>query len=60
MPDRLRHPAHTEGGPDVGWVLACVGLLLAAACIGRPSADEPKRRGRAALTAILRPLTGRG
>jgi hypothetical protein len=49
------------GGPDVGWALACLGLLLAAACLGRPGPGErPRRaRGRAAVRAALRPLTGR-
>ena len=47
-------------GPDLGWAIACVGLLLAAACVGgRPagSQGEPQAR-RATLKSLLRPLTG--
>ncbi|MGI9081807.1 MAG: hypothetical protein ACR2FZ_05940, partial [Thermoleophilaceae bacterium] len=51
--------AESGGGPDLGWALACAGLLLAAACLGRP---EDRRRNaervRPALRALLRPLTG--
>ena len=61
--ERAEQPRHTpdaEGGPDLGWALACVGLLLAAACLARPgrSAGEPRRGGRS-LIALLRPLLGR-
>lgn len=46
------------GGLDIGWALACAGLLLAAACIGgRPA--SPGRGPRPSLRAFLRPLTGR-
>lgn len=62
--DRREPVAEPRGGagPNVGWALACTGLLLAAACLGRPG--EGKRgaradRGRAALRSLLRPLLGR-
>lgn len=52
-------------GPDIGWALACAGLLLAAACLGRPG-DRDQRGAthtnlagaRASLRALIRPLTG--
>ncbi len=53
------------GGPDLGWALACLGLLAAAACLGRPGrgrggADARSRTAGmgAQLRALLRPLTG--
>ena len=49
-------PAPAAGGPDVGWALACLGLLAAAACLGRPG--QGGRGARAQLRALLRPLTG--
>ena len=46
-------------GPDLGWALACVGLLLAAACLGRPRGGEGGgERGRTLLGPIMRPLPG--
>lgn len=53
--------AHPEApGPDIGWAIACVGLLLAAACVGgRPGDRGGQRRPRSAgLRALLKPLTG--
>jgi hypothetical protein len=58
--------ARSAGGPDIGWALACAGLLLAAALLGRPgeSEDSRARGGRARtdvavrLRALMRPLTG--
>lgn len=48
------------GGPDIGWALACVGLLLAAALLGRPGEGQRAPRGAAPrLRSLLRPLTGR-
>ncbi len=59
-------PGHTTqsggGGPDIGLALACLGLLLAAACIGRPGSRGEGRSGqrsRGQLTAWLGPLLGR-
>jgi hypothetical protein len=68
-PDAAGTPSR---GPDLGWALACAGLLLAAACLGRPGDGDRQRqggrvrervgtadRGRAALRALMRPLSGR-
>jgi murein DD-endopeptidase MepM/ murein hydrolase activator NlpD len=48
------------GGPDIGWVAACAGLLLAAAILGL-TADRrsPQVRSGARLIAALRPMFGR-
>jgi hypothetical protein len=53
------------GGPDLGWALACLGLLMAALCIGtaRSPSEAPAdhtRAARARIAALLRPLRGRG
>ena len=54
-------PANAPAGPDVGWILACVGLLLAAALLGlTEDGREASRNGRGHLARLLRPLTGRG
>ena len=53
-------PAPAAGGPNVGWALACAGLLLAAGVLGLTQGgrrSSRQRRGR--LTATLRPLLGR-
>lgn len=60
-PGRARRPAPAPGGaPSLGWALACLGLLLAAASLGPPGAraDRSERR-RVVLGSILRPLVGR-
>jgi hypothetical protein len=59
--DDGRHPAPSPaGGPDLGWVLACLGLLAAAACLGRPGdRDGWSERRKALLGSIRRPLAGR-
>ena len=47
VPTDRPHPSpHADEGPDLGWALACAGLLLAAACLGRPGsrASGPERR----------------
>ena len=47
-------------GPDVGWAVACAGLLLAAALLG--STDDGRRvarTSRQSLARLLQPLTGR-
>ena len=52
-------PARAGGGPDVGWAIACVGLLLAAACLGRPGAGGGERRsGASSVKSWLKPLVG--
>jgi murein DD-endopeptidase MepM/ murein hydrolase activator NlpD len=55
---QAEQPRH--GGPDLGWALACGGLLLAAAILtlGGRGGDEA-RRGRARLATLFRPLLGR-
>lgn len=72
--DRAARPAPTRepassapaaDGPDLGWALACLGLLAAAACLGRPGRGKDGAGGRARpggigrqLRALVRPLTG--
>jgi Peptidase family M23 len=54
-------PGPAAPGPDIGWILACVGLLLAAALLGlTDDGRKASRRGRGHLARLLRPLTGRG
>jgi hypothetical protein len=49
-----RHPEPSPG-PDLGWALACVGLLLAAACIGGRAKDgEPSAQRRPGGLALAR------
>jgi peptidase M23-like protein len=55
------HSGTASAGPDVGWVVACVGLLLAAAMLGlTEDGRKATRRGHGHLARLLRPLTGRG
>ncbi|HEV2724193.1 MAG TPA: peptidoglycan DD-metalloendopeptidase family protein [Thermoleophilaceae bacterium] len=59
-PERPRPSPRATGGPDLGWALACAGLLLAAACLGRPGGRGASGdRRRASVGALLRPLLGR-
>ncbi len=57
-------PGPAAGGPDLGWALACLGLLAAAACLGRPGRGDDGAGGRqpaglgAQLRALVRPLVG--
>ena len=52
--------AGREDGVDVGWLLACAGLVLAAAALARPAGTRRVAgRGRTAVGALLKPLTGR-
>jgi hypothetical protein len=47
-------------GPDIGWALACVGLLLAAAVLGlSEDGRHAARTGRGRVAGALRPLLGR-
>jgi hypothetical protein len=51
---------HAASGPDIGWVLACVGLVLAAAILGL-SEDGRKiaRTGRTRIGRLVRPSANR-
>jgi hypothetical protein len=55
-------PAASGGrGIDLGWLAACVGLVLAAWALGHPDrARAAAGRSRRTAAALLRPLTGRG
>jgi Peptidase family M23 len=51
------HPAH-GGGMNVGWLLACLGLITAATVLGQPDATRKlAARGRTRVTALLRPAS---
>ena len=54
---RRPEPAVPSPRGDHGMAAACVGLLLAAACLAGRGGGEPGRRS--SLRALLRPLTGR-
>jgi hypothetical protein len=48
------------GGPDIGWALACAGLLLAAGILGLTNdGRKATASGRTRLAGALRPLLGR-
>jgi hypothetical protein len=60
----LRNPSpaatSASGGPDLGWALACAGLLLAAGMLGlTDDGRKATARGRSRLAGALRPLLGR-
>jgi hypothetical protein len=49
-----------SAGPDLGWALACVGLLLAAGLVGgTEDGRNAAARGRTRVASALRPLFGR-
>jgi hypothetical protein len=53
-------PAGDASGPDLGWALACLGLLAAAAILGlSEDGREATRRSRDRVAGVLRPLVGR-
>jgi hypothetical protein len=53
-------PGGTAHGPDLGWILACLGLLVAAGLLGlTEDGRKASRTGRGQLARLLRPLTGR-
>jgi peptidase M23-like protein len=56
-----RSPAEpSRTGPDLGWAIACAGLLLAAALLGgTQEGRSAASRGRERLAGLLRPLAGR-
>jgi hypothetical protein len=57
----VNRPQNAAHGPDIGWILACVGLLLAAGLLGlTEDGRRASRRGSGHLARLLRPLTGRG
>lgn len=61
-PEVTRRPAAAPagGGADLSWALACVGLLLAAACLGgTQDGRAATARGKARIGALLQPLVGR-
>jgi Peptidase family M23 len=49
-----------DGGPDLGWALACAGLLLAAAILtsGGKGGDDTRPR-RVRLATLIQPLLGK-
>jgi hypothetical protein len=52
--------ASGPGGPDIGWALACAGLLLAAGIFGlTDDGRKATARGGSRLAGALRPLLGR-
>ena len=55
-------PTRAAGsGPDIGWILACVGLLVAAAMLGlTEDGRKATRAGHSHMLRLLRPLRGRG
>jgi len=63
-PAPARTPAAAGGdgggsGPDLGWAAACLGLLLAAALLGRPGERQGGGEGAAVrLRALVKPLMG--
>jgi hypothetical protein len=53
-------PEGSAHGPDIGWMLACLGLLVAAGLLGlTEDGRKASRTGRGQLARLLRPLTGR-
>src|SRR4051812_15794286 len=51
---------HPASGPDLGWALACLGLLFAAGLVGgTEDGRAAAARGRTKVAAALRPLLGR-
>jgi Peptidase family M23 len=56
-----RPGAVAAAGSDVGWILACVGLLVAAGMLGlTEDGRKATCRGHTQLVRLLRPLRGRG
>jgi hypothetical protein len=53
-------PAPSSSGLDIGWALACAGLLLAAGILGLTGEGRnATSRSRSRLAGALRPLLGR-
>jgi Peptidase family M23 len=54
------HGEQATAGPDLGYALACVGVLLAAGLLGlSEDGRQATRRGRVRIAGIVRPLLGR-
>jgi pyruvate/2-oxoglutarate dehydrogenase complex dihydrolipoamide acyltransferase (E2) component len=54
-------PGPGDDGLDLGWLVACVGLVAAALALGRPTGPfAAAREGRKTIAALARPLTRRG
>ena len=52
--------ASGSGGPDLGWALACAGLLLAAGILGLTgNGRKTAARSRSRLTGALRQMLDR-
>ena len=59
LPVRFQR-APASPGPDLGYALACLGLLAAAAVLGlSEEGRQATRRGRDRVSGALRPLMGR-
>jgi peptidase M23-like protein len=67
LPSAAPAPAHDrgsrshDGGLNVGWLLACLGLIAAATALGGPDATRKlATRGRIRLSGLLRPASRGG
>jgi hypothetical protein len=59
LPKRTPAGQSASGGPDIGWALACAGVLLAAGILGLTrDGRSATARSRSRLTGALRPLLG--
>ncbi|MEA2361093.1 MAG: hypothetical protein QOD71_238 [Thermoleophilaceae bacterium] len=57
--DRSARPLGAGGGPDAGWVVACLGLLAASALLGlSEDGRRATRQGRRRITALVSPRLG--
>jgi hypothetical protein len=55
---RRQHARSSQGGINVAWLVACLGLIAAATALGRPDATRKLASdGRARLTGLLRAAT---
>jgi Peptidase family M23 len=59
LPAPHHHPsAASHGGINLGWLMACLGLIAAATALGRPDATRKlANHGRTRLTALLHPAS---
>jgi hypothetical protein len=57
---RPSHGAPSHSGPDLGYAIACVGLLLTAALLGlSEDGRQATRPSQGRIVSALRPLLGR-